>query len=642
MVTSTSGRGVGFRRCAVCKIDLKGRFVYIDEEIENLLGCTKEELFGKTIIEFLDEPSQEVVNRLISQRNHYESFYDTTGINIVNQDGRQVHANVVASLNFIAGNPVNFQLIIDAKSSATSAGESLVSSSSYDDFFNGLLQIEKFPDLKQFAHLLRGFCGASLVAVYNIGDDELEPRTGATDDSSAEFAFKSIPDPDDLHLEVARTGETYVFTDEKCVRAAVESFGEAPDEYVARLDINGNSGYLVRLVFAEGCDLHAAAASIKKAEMALKLFTRLAQPPPEPQQQDNLSPDVKFTVGFLDSLGIGACLTRDNGDIAGYNPTFVRQVNDEQLNGSYRIIVETLAKCNGPEVLRDLVAYLESPPDEDQPEDFNAPIITPSGEAVCLAVIKFSVDPNDSSGCFVLMPRQAATAEAGPEPAEKLPWAQIIETLHETVLSVTGFSDRLSHKYYNELGQDGNDCLKCLNENSAILSAMLTELNSMLKLAENTDAAEIADLNLLINRAIQEVTSAHPEITLRCRYNKLPKISTVPKVLTAVFANLLSNSIRHAGSSKVVIDCRARVEDNQCVMTFYDKGTELALESIKHLFDFSPRMPLKDSSVIPGQGSSMAATRFLVTCLGGTITVEPKEGQGITVRLTVPVGENEG
>jgi PAS domain S-box-containing protein len=85
MVTSTSGRGVGFRRCAVCKIDLKGRFVYIDEEIENLLGCTKEELFGKTIIEFLDEPSQEVVNRLISQRNHYESFYDTTGINIVNQ-----------------------------------------------------------------------------------------------------------------------------------------------------------------------------------------------------------------------------------------------------------------------------------------------------------------------------------------------------------------------------------------------------------------------------------------------------------------------------------------------------------------------------------------------------------------------------
>ena len=132
------------------------------------------------------------------------------------------------------------------------SGQDIVSSRSYDDFIAGLLEMEQLPDLKGFADLLRSFCGASLVAIYKIGDNELEPRAGATDETSADFAFKSIPDCEELHLEVARTGESYTFTDESSVRAAVENHGAAPNEYITRLDINGNSGYLVRLVFAEG------------------------------------------------------------------------------------------------------------------------------------------------------------------------------------------------------------------------------------------------------------------------------------------------------------------------------------------------------------------------------------------------------
>ena len=62
MSVQQSHSEIGFKRCAVCKIDLKGRFVYIDERTEHLLGLTKEDLFGKNIIEFLDEPSQKLSN----------------------------------------------------------------------------------------------------------------------------------------------------------------------------------------------------------------------------------------------------------------------------------------------------------------------------------------------------------------------------------------------------------------------------------------------------------------------------------------------------------------------------------------------------------------------------------------------------
>ncbi len=44
--------------CAVFKIDLRGRFVYIDDETEELLGLTREELFGKSIYEFISNDFQ--------------------------------------------------------------------------------------------------------------------------------------------------------------------------------------------------------------------------------------------------------------------------------------------------------------------------------------------------------------------------------------------------------------------------------------------------------------------------------------------------------------------------------------------------------------------------------------------------------
>ena len=74
-------------RCAVCKIDLKGRFVYIDDETEKLLGLTKEELFGRQFTDFLDQHDIDTISAILTGSNRYETFFDAAQIGLREKTG---------------------------------------------------------------------------------------------------------------------------------------------------------------------------------------------------------------------------------------------------------------------------------------------------------------------------------------------------------------------------------------------------------------------------------------------------------------------------------------------------------------------------------------------------------------------------
>jgi hypothetical protein len=102
-----------FQRCAVLKIDLTGRIVNIDSRAEKLLGMPGEELFGREIVEFLDKESYNAFIQVLNRRNRYESFYETTDLVFKTAQNRYISYATIISLNFIGGNPANYQLIIN-------------------------------------------------------------------------------------------------------------------------------------------------------------------------------------------------------------------------------------------------------------------------------------------------------------------------------------------------------------------------------------------------------------------------------------------------------------------------------------------------------------------------------------------------
>jgi PAS domain S-box-containing protein len=99
--------------CAVCKIDLKGRIVYANGVAEKLLGHSLERLFARPFTDFLVESDHDVIERFLMQRNYYESNFETVGIHILNRSGEVIPAGITVSLNFAAGSPVNFQILVN-------------------------------------------------------------------------------------------------------------------------------------------------------------------------------------------------------------------------------------------------------------------------------------------------------------------------------------------------------------------------------------------------------------------------------------------------------------------------------------------------------------------------------------------------
>ncbi len=171
MTIQQSSSAIGLKRCAVCKIDLKGRFVYLDEKIEDLLGYTREDLFGKSLLDFVDEPSQKLIEQLLSHRNHYETFFDSTSITLYDQSRNPVTARAVVSLNFIAGNPVNYQLIIDQADLDSSQAASRTQSP-YDSIVENILAIDGALDWRQLLQVICRCTKARQACVYLINGAE--------------------------------------------------------------------------------------------------------------------------------------------------------------------------------------------------------------------------------------------------------------------------------------------------------------------------------------------------------------------------------------------------------------------------------------------------------------------------------------
>jgi len=163
------------RRCAVIKIDFNCRFVYIDEYAERLFGLPSENLFGRSMKDFLDEESYTLLLSVLPSQNHYESFFEATRLTLIDARGDRHELDIIISLNFIAGNPANYQIIfsplnerVPNEQSASEYGEIPHLLISY------LSMIEKDVDWQKLCGLFMAVENILQAGIYRLHHDDLE------------------------------------------------------------------------------------------------------------------------------------------------------------------------------------------------------------------------------------------------------------------------------------------------------------------------------------------------------------------------------------------------------------------------------------------------------------------------------------
>lgn len=112
----------------------------------------------------------------------------------------------------------------------------------------------------------------------------------------------------------------------------------------------------------------------------------------------------------------------------------------------------------------------------------------------------------------------------------------------------------------------------------------------------------------------------------------LPLLHADPLRLRQALDNLVSNALRHGGSSDEVL-IRARRTGAAIQLSVVDRGPGIPPDEQQRVFEPGVRLNVKRS----GSGLGLAVARAIAEAHGGTVTVESVASTGATFTIALPI-----
>lgn len=629
MTNSTLTGSTGLCRCAVCKIDLRGRFVFVDSQTEELLGYPSEELFGKSVLDFLDSNSKKTVEQVLSDRNHYETHFDHAPLTFLSKNTGPKDFDAIISLCFNGGNPVNYQLILKEQSRPTRQSDEFADGLTTEEFVKCCLELKPGGRLSSLPELLCQYSWAEQVAIYLIAEDKLEPLAGAQASRSELFSFNAISEPSELHHWVAQSGEPYVLCDELSLQAAREADIEPLPEFVAPASFE-NRPCLLRFIFSENMPVDLQHQAVARARLAGQLAAQLSNPEPASSKTNDPGIDMKFIVGFLSTLGLGALLTDSDGNIVGYNPTLVELLDELSPGDTSRDFVKLLEGDNSA----GWAALIHEQLRDSDTADIRIDLTLPSGEQYLLVIIRFADEANDQTACWVLIPRSGTSAVDSEVSCETTVWSSLVDGMKPALDEIAGGVEEVSRDYCRQVKHLDDSSLNRLHEAVRIMHQMLADSSLLHTLDQSSSAASVS-LNDLVDEAAEAVRGEFPDVNIKCEHTGLPSIITSRVRMAAVLRNLMANCVRHNPNPDVTLTVGAAIRHGRCRIAVSDDGNGMPRRQFQRLFDFY--LP-PNTTGVPRRngGAGVGLSRLLMHDLGGKIRGASKEGVGTRLAVMLP------
>lgn len=121
---------------------------------------------------------------------------------------------------------------------------------------------------------------------------------------------------------------------------------------------------------------------------------------------------------------------------------------------------------------------------------------------------------------------------------------------------------------------------------------------------------------------------------------QLPDIYCDSDRIEQVLTNILSNAIKYTPDGGE-ISIKARAEGDTVLISVTDNGIGIPEKDIDRLFERFYRVDKARSREAGGSGLGLSIAKEIIERHGGKITIESKYGEGTTVTVYLPVGEEE-
>ena len=608
--------------CAVFKIDLKGRFVYVDDETEELFGLSREELFGKSLYDFISPESHRLINDVFGRHARYELFYEAVPLVIRSHDGRFRRLEAVLTINFISGNPVNYQFIL-----RLSEASEISPRVNWENHLLQLLQGD--PETVEFDHVAEIFCAAGGYS---------QSECYIPDDRDSLMMVGSYPPGSPNHtapvyLEQLRASgrDRFSFIPEDVTRH--EGFGDGRSEAVLCLWFGNDKNLIVRLLGPK--DYHPSEQRIANIHLISDLWNRHFE-----SGTKLPSPGEMFSLlgRAGDALGMGLAIINDEYEIAYINDACYKLTGMSEDKEPVRDFREIYRRWNVQDCEARSLPFGQSPFARamESRKSCLGPICVPAGKGRMTAVAT-PLEIAESS--FYLFCIHQHAGEAGDESSAAITrnpeLLSLVHDIRAPLITIDAFSRRLRTNHAEGLGNDGTFLVDGIMENSRILREMIDGLNELSRTRTDQEPPQDVYLKEIVRDIIGQLTAAYPEKNCRIKYiGSLPSVSAPKRKLMTVLRNILDNAFKYAASAEPAIEIEYSLDGLWHRLSISDNGPGIGPDYAQKVF--SPFFRAPEAAAISGSGIGLALAYDIVTSWGGKIWVDRPEVPGATISFTLP------
>ncbi|MEW5795602.1 MAG: PAS domain-containing sensor histidine kinase [Candidatus Zixiibacteriota bacterium] len=610
MTATVIDQTTNIRRCAMCKIDRKGRFILANPEAQKLLGLSEVELFGKPFIDFLQAADRQSYLNLIKNRNPYDAGYDSACVTMIGADGQAIPVTLFVAVNFGGGNPANYQVVIRQEEVRLPAVSADSKPEHWEEIIRLLVSETGSVNHQRLIELLLVVTGVKSVAVYEISDTECRILAAVGDE------------PIGLDLTPLPSLEQ----------------SDPPCEVRATFSLEPGRNGLVRFILDQSLPAEVAAPIRGRTEIAANLV-HAARPPIHSGSTDVKTPAPPVHPSqILDHLSIGYIAFDDFGKPFLSNQTFESLLNPSSMPATLQQLVELVGARCGESAAMAVDGYLSALATCDCLPSFKATYDTLDSRTLTVEVLPFESQSEKPSCCFLFYePGSAHPRPVGSHGVSPHVGTTAIELLRSTVTAALSVWQKLEHEHHNQLSRDGGFYLGCLSHHLAMLEETIADLDRMLRLIGDEEEPQVVDLGLLVSRVSDEIGKNHPGLSFSVRHTDLSKVKTRLRKITAVLYDVLAVATQSGIDRKTEVTVTTSVESGICTIWIRDNGPGLNSRQKKTIFTIR-RSFAQDKTRRPGGLTvGLALAREIVTGMGGALELETRPGKGTIIKITFPI-----
>jgi len=199
---------------------------------------------------------------------------------------------------------------------------------------------------------------------------------------------------------------------------------------------------------------------------------------------------------------------------------------------------------------------------------------------------------------------------------------------------ITGFTGVLVAKHSSQLGLEGQELLKFIQDGSQKMNLMIDDLLNLARLDRRQAVSKMTPLNSLVEDALKDLKSEIDGRKIEWRIGSLPAVNCDPGLLLQAFANLLSNAVKYTRRREhAVIEVDQMTIDGEVVIYVRDNGAGFDSKHAGKLFGAFQR--LHTAEEFEGTGVGLATVQRIIRKHGGRIWTEAEREKGATFYFTL-------